>query len=234
MDYRYKVAAIDTIVASMNEKIPTTNSHAQGFIAIAGQLRASVEAFGKLQATPNPTITQAAHDKAVATAGQKLKAQAKAATDKLNQTMRNGLLDIDARIAAKVNLKPDSEYGKEIREVFRRMPYTEQLEMLKQLSADGKGKELASIIEVPALLTGIKPELQEVYRNDIIYKHARAEYDERNVLLNSILPAMSVAQVASETATELSVNSRRLGEINAAENAANSAQAAFDSAATQL
>ena len=225
----YKVAAMDAILVSMTNNTLEKSRYGLAIISTATGLRNATEAFGALATTRDQTITLAAHEKRVATAANKLKAQAKVSNEKCQAALRDGLGELAARIASKVKLQPN-EHAKEIREVFREMATKDQLQLLKELSDSNRGPELAAIIEVPAILSGIAPELQNVYREQIVYLHARPEFDEQKALLDAVMPAMTVARVADETADELAIGPNRLKQIEDGEAAANAAQNTFNEA----
>lgn len=227
--YLHRVAAQDTILGHMANNTLSNSRYGQAIVATATALRNATEAFGALAMSKDETITLAAHQKRVATAAAKLKAQAKLSNEKCQAALRDGLGDVASRVAAKVKLQPN-EHAKEIREVFRRMATKDQLQLLNELAAANRGPELAAIIESPAILSGIAPEMQNVYREQIVYQHARPEHDEQKALLDALTPAFSIARVASEAADELAIGPNRLKQIEEGEAAANAAQTSFNEA----
>jgi hypothetical protein len=192
------------------------------------KLHAAATALEKLRANADPTVTPAAHAKRVMSAAAKLKEQVASARDRAHRIMHDGATDIDRRIAAKVNLKPDA-FAAEIRATFRGMPPERQLRVLAELATQNRGPELAALIEAPGIVTGLTGDLQNRYRDLIVSTHASEEHAEQAELMEAFLATLDMMPVASAVADALS-DPAKLAEIERGEAAAAEAAAAFDSA----
>jgi hypothetical protein len=224
--YLHRVAAMETLTQRMTENVPANHQHAQKMIDVVVQLKNSVKALGQLYETPDPTVTRAAHDKRVQSAATKLSDQRRSSFQRIQDILQQGMRDIDARIDAKVNLKPN-EFAAEIRAMFRNLKPGEQATLLSKLAIGNKGPEIAAIICAPAVLTGISDELQMRYQDQIISIHARAEFEEKKALMDAFQPALVATDVAKDTAADFS-DPARLAAIEHGEAAAAAAIAAFN------
>lgn len=189
------------------------------------RLRAACAALIDLHDTPDPTATEAAHFKRVSQAAQKLAGEIEALRERTANTVREGLLDIDRRIAQKVKLIPDA-HAAEIRQVFRGMNSTERIKLLSELAENNRGPELAAIVKSPTILTGVSVELRDRFEEQIIFRHAPAEHAEQQALMAAHGTAISVPSVATAIAQKYS-DPGKLASIERGERMAALAEAAF-------
>lgn len=225
MTYQY-YKAIDAIAEKITLDKPTHKN--MGFVQLHGtaiSLRNSIEALGTLYSHPNPLETSDAHIKRVAKAAGQLSEKVTQTNEAIIRISQQGLKEIDERIRQKVNLEPNG-YAPEIRQAFRAMKPAEQIKLLHQLADENRGAELGAIVNAPALLTGIKPELQTKYTDYIISKHAPEEYQEKKAFADSIETAFIAADVGKTVVAEYS-DSAKLTEIEKKEAASNQANFEF-------
>lgn len=226
MSYQTQIKALEAIAERITRDKPTHKNVA--FVQMQGlvvSLRNSVEAIGKLHATPNPIEAKEAHIKRVSVAAKQLSSKISEMQDRINRITQQGLKDVHERINNKVNLVPDG-YAAEIRQAFRNMKQTEQIKLLGQLADENRGTELAAIIKVPALLTGINPELQGKYAGYIVSKHAPEEWEEQNALIEAMKTAFVAGDVGKNTVAEYS-DPAKLADIESREVAFQQANANF-------
>jgi hypothetical protein len=234
--YAHRIGAIQAVIARINPKSDNGfnqndgNDYARSMEATCNPLKDSVSAIVRLHSSPNPTENANAHYKRVANASKHLEKQRLSVFDELQNIYRQGVLDNEAKIGKKINLKPDDKYGAELRAVYRAASPAERAEMLSGAIAANDGPVLAAIIEVPAVLTGIEPELQKTLRHQIISLHAAGEMAQLQALNDAFDVAINATDVAKLTASDFS-DPVRLAEIERAESAANAATAAFTKAA---
>ena len=225
MTYQY-YKAIEAMAERITQDKPTYKNVA--FTQLYGQamnLRNSIEALGNIHANRNPIETKEAHIKRVAKAAEQLSNKVKETQENIIRISQQGLRDINERIRMKVNLEPNG-HAVEIRQVFRNLKLTEQVKLLHQLADENKGDELGAIVNAPALLTGIKPEMQAKYADYIVNKHAQEEWEEKNALTDSMEVAFMVNDVGKTVVSEYS-DSAKLSEIERLEALANQANSEF-------
>ncbi len=193
------------------------------------RLRDGVNALGTLNSTPNPTETQAAHQKRVAVAAQKFDQSITATRARMQSIVHEGLYEIAKRVDLKVDLHQDG-FASEVRASFRQMSDVERVAVLHELAESNRGPELAALIKSPRLLTGLSEETQSRFQNFIIAAHAPDEYHEQEALVESFDSVFFIApDFAREMATEYA-DPVKLAKIAADEAAAIAAVAALDSA----
>lgn len=225
----HRSAAVRAIADHMLNNVPQSYGHVRSLQGLVREVESGVSALGNLHATPNLTDNEFAHTKRVGTAARKLKEKAEGINDKAHVVVRDGLTDIQRRIAEKVNLKPDEKFGAEIRSLFRSLKPGEQIAMLSQLARENRGPELAAIIDAPTSVTGITREVQDRHRSQIVSIHAPEEFAEQAALLDALPAVVSAVRVADEMAIEYE-NPNTLAKIAKSEEAAKAADAAFSDA----
>jgi hypothetical protein len=209
-------------------KAPTGDGHREHH-EVVGEVRRLVdfaEALHTLRTTRDPTQTDAAHQKRVLTAAVKFAKEAETALARMNKSWATGHLNIDARIAAKVNLKPDA-YAAEVRDLYRRMSSAEKAKFFTELVDEGRGAELAAIVKAPKAVTGMPDDQRQKYEAAFVARHAPEEVREQEALKDAFDTALVVHREARGLATAYS-DSAKLAEIERAENAATAAQARID------
>ena len=216
-------------IAKIAELMLRNNSpHLQQLAGLLNKLSAQTAAVGAMNDNPSPTLTSAANFKRVQEAARKLNDARKATVAVASEIVGKGIRDIQAKIDAKVTLIP-SEHAKEIREVFRLTPAGEQPKFLNDLAIANKGPELASVIAVPAILTGITDEMQDQFRKLILETHAGRELAEQAELTEALSEVLTATDVAQAFVADLA-DPARLTDIEAREAAATAAEAALNSA----
>src|SRR3954466_7654341 len=101
----------------------------QTFYAEQVRFAAAVEALARLQESRDPTITEAAHLRQVATSAKQLEKMINPSLERMSKAVYAHLKDIERRVNQKVHLIPD-QYAPEVRAVFRSLGKTDQLKML--------------------------------------------------------------------------------------------------------
>lgn len=228
MSYLKHTGALEAITERITRNKPIHKNVAftqlQG---LATNLRNAVEAIGKMHVTPNPTETKEAHIKRVSVAAGQLSTKVKDMQININNIAQQGIKDVNERISQKVNLVPDG-HAAEIRQVFRSMKQSEQIKLLGQLAEENRGAELAAIVKVPALLSGVTPEIQARFHNFIVEKHAPEEWAEQNALMESMEAAFVASDVGKAVVAEYS-DPLKLADIEKQEVLARQASEAFAS-----
>ena len=173
------ISTIKALAGRITDGLPKDHLHGHRLSRIAGELGASAEALAGMYATPDPTVTVAAHEKRVIQAASKLKDQAGRNFDEMQNAYRTALADVDNRIDAKVNLKADPAAAAEVRAAFRALPKGEQAGALQRLALANDGPTLAAIVDASPFLTGVDPELAGRFKDLAVTTHARPEAEER-------------------------------------------------------
>jgi hypothetical protein len=202
---------------------------AQAYSAVLQELNQLVEgatALENLRAARNPTETDAAHIKRVASAAQKYAKEVEAVFERANKAVSAGLGAIEARIRAKTQLVPDA-YAAEVRALYRGMSNAEKVKLLGELLDEKRGPEFAAIIKAPRSLTGMPEAQRQQFEAAFIAKHAAEELIDQQGLRE----ALDTANIAVETARQIATaydNPSTLAEIARAEAAAAAASKTFD------
>jgi hypothetical protein len=142
--------------------------------------------------------------------------------------MRNGLNDIDRRVRDKTGLKVDA-YEQEVRAAILAMSLEGKLAYLNDSAKEGRGAELAAVLDAPALLTGIPVDQKQRVRDMLEDYHAPAEKAEREALQSDFIGAFDLLTAAANTAATLS-DPQRLADIERGDAAAANAAQAFAAA----
>jgi hypothetical protein len=190
-------------------------------------LARAAEALAAVHKTPDPYQTQAYHDRNVSAASNRLAKRVESASEKVNNIIRTGLHDVDARIAAKTKLKP-GVHDQEIRQIFRSKTSTQQLEMLRNCIENGDSETLSALVLAPTSITGLAAEMVSRFKDAFELKLAPEEYNERVALIEDISTSHSVVQVARQFSTEL-LDPKAVREAEAAKEKAVEANTAFES-----
>ena len=173
----------------------------------------------------DPTITNGEHVKRVAKAADKYARETTAVINASIRHLNSGLEESDARIRAKTRLNPDA-YAQETRAAFRAFSPTQQAATLSQLIAENRGPELAALVCVPGMLSGLTDKQRTDYEAAFIAKHALEEVELQSELRSAHEHVLVATKTGYQLAQEF-VDPVVLAEIAKAENAANAAAAAF-------
>ena len=222
-------------IASLNhivELLRTTATRAPAHQQLFGQsvrLAAGTEALVRLASTRDPTITDGAHVKRVATAAAQLRKEATAALDRMNAAVQSGMDEIAKSRNTKVRLIPDPAYASEVRAHYRSLDHVKQFALLGELVDGNRGPELAAIVKAPASLTGITPDIAQRFTTAIHEKHSPQEMEAEAALMKAFEAALTALTPAREVVEAYS-DPVRMAEITKAEEAASAAAAQFKSA----
>lgn len=225
-NFASRIPALDHIARRISEGLPAEGHIAAHKIyAEVVRLRNGADALEKLHASRNPLHTPEAHSKRVSTASRKFGEEVTATLARLSTIVRDGLVDVEKRTSAKVDLTADS-FAQEIRSAFRGMTSTARLDLLNELVEGNRASELAAIVRAPAILTGIDPDMQAKYAALIVAKHAPEETAEQERLMQALDTAIVGTQLGSQIAAAYS-DPASLAQIERGEEQANAADAAF-------
>lgn len=183
------------------------------------------QALHNLALARNPTITDGEHVKRIAQAADKYSRETTAAINAAMKHLDSGLSESDARIRAKTKLTPDA-YAAETRTAFRELNPTQKAALLTELIDQNRGPELAALVRVPGMLTGLNDRQRTDYEAAFISRHAPEEVD----LQQALKAAHEHVMVATKTGYELAkeyADPVTLNEISKAETAATAAAKAF-------
>lgn len=224
-----RTPALAHIAARIVEGLPDSGHAATRKIhAEVIRLQNGANALEKLYATRNPIDTPAAHEKRIATASRKYGEDVKASLGRLSTIVHDGLVDVEKRTSAKVNLVADG-FAQEIRSAFRAMNNTQRVELLNELVESNRAPELAAIVKAPGILTGISDEMSTQYAGLIVSKHAPQEAAEQARLMTALEAAVTATKVGDQVAAAYS-DPINLSQIERGEEQARAADAAFASA----
>ena len=214
----YTVAAINTYAGRIRGRLPAEgHSHARQLETEVTKLANSATALGRVFDTQSPTE-----------AAKVFGGQVSATRDRIHAILKTGLEDIDGRARKTTGLKAD-RFEEEIRATFRSLDQDQKHSLLGELAENGKGAELAAIIDAPTVVTGITKEDVTRYREALETKHAPAEYRERNALTEAFIEAFDATTQGADLAGSLG-DPARLALIERGEAAAAEALAAFNTA----
>lgn len=195
----------------------------------AQRLAQAMEALEAVAANRNPSETPEAHALRVNRAAQKLAEQVKASSNRINDNITEGSAAIQNRLDAATGLADNSARGREIRDLFRTMKMSEQLDLLKNRMNARDNEMLGAILSAPPYLTGLDPDvhgkMREMYENKV----APEIRSEITVLYQADELARAVVKLAGEAATD-AAQPDYIQKITAAEEKAQFAQKQFDDA----
>lgn len=219
------VKAIEVISQRMIADLPD-HARAMQLQAEVNRLKLRAEALDNVNARRSPLDTPAAHALKVAKLARKFNSET---TEMLNRAARiygDAINEAQARIDAKVNLRPDS-FASEIRAAFRSMNSKAQAELIKQLVTENRGPELAAIVRAPSILTGISDQERATYEKMIVDLHAGPEADEI-AKMDDVWSAVHAATRAAGTMVAELTDPHILRDIEQQAAAADEASAAFN------
>ena len=221
-----QITAIAHIADRITKGLPDSgHDHTRKLYSNVARLALALESVATLNNTPSPTEALGAHAKRVMTAAAKLAESVTKARERLHEITREGLTEIDARIAQKVKLIPDG-FAAEIRAQFRIMDSKAQFKLLGELVDKNRGPELAAIVKAPRILTGLDEEIAARYTQVLIEKHAPEEAAEQAALLAALPTALLAAETAGKAA-QMYTDPQQLAAIEKGEAAAAAAMDAF-------
>jgi len=227
-----KINGLTALAARMVKLFPEGGSGGSQAMANmcreVGMLDEAARALRDLHATRNPTETDGAHTKRVATAAQKFAKEIEAARERAAKVARDGLAGIEAQISTKAKLVPDA-YAAEVRAMWRGMTSTEQVRLLSELIEQNRGPEFAAIVKAPRTLTGMPEAQRQHYEAAYVEKHAGPELLDRRGVADALEAANVAAGVAAEIASAYN-DPGTLRDIARAEAAAAAASKKFDAA----
>lgn len=218
------ISTLTNLADRITAKLPD-NGHAatRNLYNAVARLRVGLETIETLNNTPSPTEAAGAHQKRIMAAAAKLAEKVTTIRERLHEITRDGLAEIDARIAQKVRLVPN-EYAAEIRAQFRNMDSKAQFHLLRDLAENNRGPELAAIVKAPAILTGLSEEVARNYTQVIVAKHAPDEMAEQEALI----AGFSTAMLATDTANKAAQSFTDPAQLAALEKGEAAAAAAMD------
>lgn len=222
----HTVSALTATAQRMREQVGN-NPFSLRMLAEVNRLSGDAEALDRMNSAQSPFDTPAAHTKKVATHARQFGKTTTAAINRANAAWREGLDDVQRRIAGKVNLTPN-EYAREIRDRYIALaPYPErQGEFVTKMIDNNHGPELAALTKAPAILTDMDDARRAALEQAIIAKHAApevAEQEKLNELYETVLVAFSTANDLTNVLTD----PNKLADIERKEAAALEAVDAF-------
>jgi hypothetical protein len=227
-----KLSALYAILARTLKHIPSgTGSAVTHFHSVwgpAGEVVEAADALHKLHVARNPKDTsEEVHFKRIAAAAAKVLQKVDLADSAVKVGRDKGLADIQNRIRATLQLKPNA-HASEVRAVFRQMPQEQRLKTLSQLmESTENGAELAALFLVSPMLSGLPEVMRNQLQSAYTAKHAAQELAEEQMILNTFNDAQVVLETAKEFAAEYT-DQKKLADITKREAEAAAAQANFD------
>lgn len=222
-----KVRGLKAMLTKMVSQVPSGDHNGwRNLLSQIDSMTRGAEALHVLAITRNPTVTDAAHVKQLATAAERYGKNVKDALDYANKTLQDESALITARIKAKVNLNPSS-YGKEIRNAFRAMNDKERVDVLNEMVDSNRGPDLAALLKAPRLLTRLTDDQIEKYEKAIIAKNAPEELVAQDVLMEGFNSFLIARDTALEVARAYN-DPEMLATVAKAESAADAAAKQFN------
>ncbi|AKM09711.1 hypothetical protein AB433_06525 [Croceicoccus naphthovorans] len=204
------------------------HSIAQRMQGEVSRLRDSAATLDDLRKTRSPYDTPSAHVMKIGKASKKFDSEITAMIQRATDLYRAGTRDIEARIAAKVNLK-QNEYAQEVRARFFGMDGKARAAFIKDMVDNNDGPLLAAIVEASPTLSGITAEQSAAYKKMILSRHAGAEIDEQ-ARLDEVLDAVSTASRSAGNFAKGLTDPRQLARIEREAAEADAANEAFNQA----
>lgn len=205
---------------------------AMGDNAVVREMRAEVDAIAKAatdldaaHANHSPLMTPAAHAVKVAKQAREFDKQAAASLNRILPAYGRAQQDVERRILEKINLRPN-EFASEIRTAFRHLNSKKKSELITQLVKEGRGPELAAIVEAPSVLTGIGDEEKARYKAMMVETHAADLLNELELIRSAFNEADTAITTAGQMVRALT-DPNKLAEIERDHAAAAAADAAF-------
>lgn len=189
------------------------------------RLRSGAAALDNVAASRSPLDTPAAHVLKVAKLARTFDREVTAGLNRASQIYRDGVADVQRRIAEKVDLKPHA-LAAEIRTRFVTLKTADKMNVLAKLVAENRGPELAAIVSAPELLTGLTDDQRTQFEQAITGKHAAAELDQLE-MLDDVLDAVSAASRAAGSLVKGLTDPNKLATIEREAAAADAAGEAF-------
>lgn len=225
----YMAQAASQVASRMTSGVGSTgHTHLREMQNVVERLGNASGTLGKLIDNKSPTETEDAHHKKVGAAAKAFGSAVANGQAQLNTIMQRGMRDIEERSRAKTGLKAN-EYAGEIRAAVRPMPIDAKLALFNDLAKQGRGADLAAVVDAPPLLTGVTPEMQQRAKDMLEATHAPAERAEREALLQGFSDAFDMTSALANMARGLG-DPRKLAEIERGEEAARAALEAFQEA----
>jgi hypothetical protein len=222
-------AVAERMIADMSDHATARRLHAE-----VNRLRAGAEALDSVNSNRSPLDTPAAHALKAAEKARKFDREVTATLNRSAAIYGEALDDLRRRIDDKLNLKPVSDQeAREIREVFRGMGSKERAGLMKDLVDEGRGPELAALLNASSpILTGLSEPQRQMYREAFIAKHAAAELSEQE-RLGRVFEGVTAATRAAGEFVKLLTDPGTLADIERGAAAAAAAGDAFDQSLAQ-
>lgn len=218
------IRAIAALVERMDSDMPNHNTVRQ-LKAELNLVRRGAEALDGLRASRSPFDTEAAHAIKVAATARRFDKQVTAVLNRTTDLYRAGREAVERSIVEKVNLRPH-ELASEIRTRFAAIDGKKRMDHITTMIDEGRGPELAAIVDAPAFLTGLSPEQCAAFKQAMIDKHAADEVAEIAGLDAAFEHVASVSRTAGNYVRELT-DPHKLAKIEREAAAADEAAAAF-------
>lgn len=190
------------------------------------RLRDGAATINNVRAQRSPYDTPSAHALKVAKMARKLNQELVASINRSHHILAEGEKDLQRRIDAKVDLKPDA-FASEIRAAFRGLDSKAKANLIKELVDNNRGPEMAAIVKAPPILTGISEQQRAAYEQMIIGKHASAEVDERKNL-QAVFDGVVAAHRAAHGFVQRLTDPNEIAQIERAAAEADAATEAFE------
>lgn len=156
------------------EQEPKTRKIVRDHMAIVSN---QVDRLLDLKKSPDPMKSQLALDIAEESQRSVLNKVYSEAKIAINRAISEYKSSQQASRLLKSNLKPN-EFAQEIRSSFRLLSMPQKLQVLSDAINSGDGALMAALtLDVPPMLTGLTPEIQEQYRESFLDKWSEVSFD---------------------------------------------------------
>jgi len=177
------------------------SEHHPKFVAKLGSIGLTLDALQQVVRARDPYMPDAVHKRRVLDASQKAERHIAKINSELNEVANNAIVDISARMEAKVGLKP-SRFDAEIRSAHQGKKIHEKLAALQTALDNDDTDTLAAFLLAPKALTGLEKEHVTRYMQALQMKKAPDEHREMEAIFATLSDSIAAAGVARKAAID--------------------------------
>lgn len=157
------------------------SSYAKNLVTAQRRLLNAIEGITQMNETRNSLETPAAHAVKIAKAASKLAAEAGKIKETAYQEYMQYSVSLTTAIHERAGVQ-ENKYASEIRAAYRALPFDERMPFIQKMIEQVDGASFAAIMQAPALLTGIDPEMNRQLTEAFYLKAAPDLYQEKQDL----------------------------------------------------
>jgi len=218
---------LQVIADRMRERLNDRSTVEQRRIhSLADGLAFKVKALEDIAANRSPSETDAAHVKRLAQSAKRLEKAREEAEAKAHEIYSEASTSLTDQMNRAAGLIP-SKYEAEIRQAVRGMSSEQRTDFMNQALKEGNSEVMAAVIDAPAVLSGINPELQGRYRESMWQSKAPELYKAMENTGDMFSEILTVTHNVGRAVQE-GFDPAELGKIEAAEAAHADANRRFE------